>query len=86
MIGGTWSPFFGLIELPIEYPTIEPSRPVPALWSILPNDIKTVMQHMATSTISALGGLVMFILLLWLVDDVSCDSPSLRFSDKLFVR
>ena len=33
-----------------------------ALWSILLVDIKTVMQIMATRTINAFGGLVMFIL------------------------
>ena len=33
-----------------------------ALWSILLVDIKTVMQIMATRTINAFGGLVMFML------------------------
>ena len=33
-----------------------------ALWSILLVDIKIVMQIMATSTINAFGGLVMFML------------------------
>ena len=33
-----------------------------ALWSILLVDIKTVMQIMATRTINAFGGFVMFIL------------------------
>ena len=60
MIGGTCDPSFGRMEFPIEYPTIDPNNPVPADWSIFPVDIKTVMQIMATRTISALGGLVMF--------------------------
>jgi hypothetical protein len=50
------------IPFPMEYPTIEPRSPVAALWSILLVDIKTVMQIMATRTINALGGLVMFML------------------------
>ena len=49
------------IPLPMEYPTMDPSNPVAALWSILLVDIKIVMQIMATSTINAFGGLVMFI-------------------------
>ena len=50
------------IPFPIEYPTMDPRSPVAALWSILLVDIKTVMQIMATRTINAFGGLVMFIL------------------------
>jgi len=59
-IGGTCSPFLGRIELPTLYPTIVPKIPVPADWSILPIAIRTVMQTIATSTMSAFGGLVMF--------------------------
>jgi hypothetical protein len=58
MIGGTWDPSFGLTEFPIEYPTIEPSIPVPADWSIFPTLIKTVMHTMATRIINNLGWLV----------------------------
>ena len=36
--------------------------PVAALWSILLVDIKTVMQIIATKTINAFGGFVMFTL------------------------
>jgi len=61
-IGGTCSPFLGRMELPTLYPTIVPRIPVPADWSILPIAINTVMQTIATSTINALGGLVMFTL------------------------
>ena len=60
-IGGTWSPFFGRIEFPTLYPTIVPRIPVPADWSILPIAIRTVIQIIATKTMSALGGFVMFI-------------------------
>ena len=60
MIGGTGSPFLGRIEFPTLYPTIVPRIPVPADWSILPIAIRTVMHTIATRTISALGGLVMF--------------------------
>ena len=48
------------IPFPMEYPTMDPKSPVAALWSILLVDIKTVMQIMATRTINAFGGLVMF--------------------------
>jgi len=48
------------MELPTLYPTIVPKIPVPADWSILPIAIRTVMQTIATSTINALGGFVMF--------------------------
>jgi len=41
---------------------MDPKSPVAALWSILFVDIKTVMQIMATRTINAFGGFVMFIL------------------------
>jgi hypothetical protein len=41
---------------------MDPRSPVAALWSILLVDIKIVMQIMATSTINAFGGLVMFML------------------------
>ena len=58
MIGGTWDPSFGLTEFPIEYPTIEPSIPVPADWSIFPTVIKTVMHTIATRIINNLGWLV----------------------------
>jgi len=61
-IGGTWEPSLGLMEFPTLYPTIVPKIPVPADWSILPKAIKTVMQTIATRTISAFGGLVMFML------------------------
>ena len=58
MIGGTCSPFFGLTEFPIEYPTMDPSIPVPADWSILPTLIKIVMHTMATRMINNFGWLV----------------------------
>ena len=64
MIGGTGSPFLGRIEFPTLYPTIVPRIPVPADWSILPIAIRTVMHTIATKTINALGGLVMFTLCL----------------------
>lgn len=60
IIGGIGSPFLGRMEFPTLYPTIVPKIPVPADWSILPIAIKTVIQTIATMTISALGGLVMF--------------------------
>jgi len=41
---------------------MDPKSPVAALWSILLVDIKTVMQIMATRTINAFGGFVMFML------------------------
>ena len=49
------------IPFPIEYPTMDPRSPVAALWSILLVDIKTVIHIIATRTINAFGGLVMFI-------------------------
>ena len=61
-IGGIWEPSLGLMEFPTLYPTMVPKMPVPADWSILPIAIRTVMQTIATRTISALGGLVMFIM------------------------
>jgi len=60
MIGGTISPFLGLIELPTLYPIMLPKSPVPADWSIFDATIKTVMQTMAAKTKKAFGGLVMF--------------------------
>ena len=50
------------MEFPTLYPTIVPKIPVPADWSILPKAIRTVMHTIATSTINALGGFVMFTL------------------------
>jgi len=50
------------IPFPIEYPTMDPKSPVAALWSILLPYIKPVMHTIATRTINAFGGFVMFIL------------------------
>jgi len=54
---------------------MDPRSPVAALWSILLVDIKTVMQIIATKTINAFGGFVMFTL-----------GPSLQQVGTLWIR